>query len=364
MSESEIAKAKPENATATAVLVGLDFGTNTTVLTASHQGKKLNLKKDLSKTVVGFPREGIIPGILPSDTENLFGTEALDYRLHLDLKWPLHEGCVQDVDTCRIFVQYLRHLVDDEDKWSLWGVVGAPANSAPDEQKALRSTMVGVFDRLLIVPEPFLAAMGLRDDPGFRTGGDPTKHSLIVDVGAGTTDLCLVRGYYPAEDDQISFPQAGNFVDDLILQGISRRYPDLKLTRVTVTQLKENHSFVEGFRHDAKVKVYVDGRPRMVDFTEIIQEACEALVPIILKGIKELLSRCDSDSIVDVMQNIIITGGGSQIHGLSEKIQTLLISDGYDCARAVTPDDYKRIVARGALKVAEHVREDQWQVPM
>jgi hypothetical protein len=71
---------------------------------------------------------------------------------------------------------------------------------------------------------------------------------------------------------------------------------------VTVTQIKENHSFVEGQPWDAKVKVYVDGRPQLLDFTDIIQEACDSLTPFILKGIKELLSRCDSDSIVDVMQ--------------------------------------------------------------
>ncbi len=367
MSKSEKSKTTADNATATAVLVGLDFGTNTTVLAASHQAKPLNLQNDIVKSVVGFPKEGIIPGILPSDTDALFGTEAIDYRLHLDLKWPLHEGCVHDVEVSQLFAKHLRHLIDEDGKLSLWGVVGAPANSSPDEQKNLRRTMAGVFDRLLVVPEPFLAAMGLRDDAGFRKGGsasDPTKHSLIVDVGAGTTDLCLVRGYYPTASDQISFPQAGNFVDDRILEGVSKRYPDLNLTRVTVTQMKEDHSFVEGYSHDAKIKVYVDGRPRVVDFTGIIQEACNALVPMILKDIKELLGRCDSDSIVNVMENIIITGGGSQIHGLAEKLQTSLVDEGYDCARILTPRDYKRLVARGALKIAEHVREDQWQVPM
>jgi hypothetical protein len=64
------------------------------------------------------------------------------------------------------------------------------------------------------------------------------------------------------------------------------------------------------------------------------------------------------------MQNIIVTGGGSEIHGLCEKIETELRADGYDSARAIRPADYKRLVARGALKIAENVRDDQWQVPM
>ncbi len=364
MSKSESSKlAKTEQATTTATLVGLDFGTNTTVVAASHKGKKLKLENDVVKTVVGFPKEGIIPGILPSDTDAIFGAEALDLRLHLDLKWPLHEGCVRDVETCKLFAGHLRQIVHAGSKAPLWGVVGAPANSTPVQQRDLRRTMVDMFDRLLIVPEPFLAAMGLRDDSRFAKN-DPTKHSLIVDIGAGTTDLCLVRGYYPTSDDQISFPRAGNFVDEMIAESVRRRYPDLKLTPVTITQMKEDFAFVSGHGSEAKVKVYVDGRPRVVDFTDIVAGACDALVPLILKGIKELLARCDSDSIVHVMENIILTGGGSQIRGICQQIGQILLAEGYDCVRTVTPTDYKRLVAHGAVKIAEHARDDQWQVPM
>jgi rod shape-determining protein MreB len=359
---------KTQVAESTVVRVGIDLGTNTSVIQASENGRPTDLKVDLVKSVVGYPKEGIIPGILPSDTDVIFGEEAIHYRLHLDLKWPLHEGFVQDVDACKVFTKHLRSLVDPDGSKRLWGVVGAPANASTQRQKDIRATMIGVLDRLLIVPEPFLAAMGLRDDKAFRRSSgednDPTKHSLIVDIGAGTTDLCLVRGYFPTSDDQISFPKAGNFVDDMLYQGICRRYPDLKLTRVSITQLKEKHSFVKGYLRDSKVKVYVDGRPQILDFGEIIQDSCDQLTPFILKGIKELLSRCDSDSIVEVMQNIIITGGGSEIHGLCEKIESELRGEGYDCSRTIKPSDYKRLVARGALKVADNVREEQWQVPM
>lgn len=364
MSKSESSKVvSAEAATVTAALVGVDLGTNTSVIAASHQGKKLKLANDVVTTVVGFPKDGIIPGILPNDTDALFGTEALDYRLHLDLKWPLKEGGVDDVETCQLFATHLRRIVAAEVSVPLWGVVGAPANSTSEQQRDLRRTMIDVFERILIVPEPFLAAMGLRDDSRFAKN-DPTKHSLIVDIGAGTTDLCLVRGYYPTAEDQISFPQAGNFIDELIVQSVRKRYPDLKLSPVTITQLKEDHSFVSGHGDEAKVKVYADGRPRIVDFTDIIAEACDALVPLILKGIKDLLARCDSDSIVNVMENIIVTGGGSQIRGLCQKIGQTLLAEGYDCVRTVTPTDYKRLVANGAIKIAEHARDDQWQVPM
>lgn len=353
-------------ATRTPLKVGIDLGTNTSVFQISDNGDSVKVERDHVLSVVGFPKAGIIPGILPTDSNVIFGAEALDLRIHLDLKWPLKMGFVEDVPVCKLLTQHMRKLIDAGGERKLWGVVGAPANSTPQRQKDLRATMVGVLERLVIVPEPFLAAMGLREDPGFkesRSEVDPTKHSLIVDVGAGTTDLCLVRGYYPTEEDQVSFPRAGDFIDERLEQQVRQRYPDLNLTRVTLTQLKEENSYVGGEVREASIKVYVDGRPRKLDFGELIHDACEALIPDIVEGVKTLLKQCDSDSTEKVLQNIILTGGGSQIVGICERVQEALRGDGYDEAVTHKPSDYKHLVARGALKIAENVREDQWQVP-
>ena len=81
------------------------------------------------------------------------------------------------------------------------------------------------------------------------------KDSLIVDIGAGTTDMCLVRGYYPTPDDQVSYPVAGDAVDNALSDNITRRWPDLKLSRVTITKLKEQYSFVGDNDEKAKVKL-------------------------------------------------------------------------------------------------------------
>ena len=288
------------------------------------------------------------------------------HMAHLDLKSPLQDGFVNDVAVAKVFTRHLRSLVDPKGEHKLWGVVGAPANATPQKQKDIRSTMVGFLERMLVVPEPFLAAMGLREDPGFQESGahvDPTKHSLIVDIGAGTTDLCLVRGYFPPDEDQTSFNKAGDFIDDRMREIVERRYPDLNLSPVTITEIKEKNSYVGGDTRQATVKVYVDGRPQKLDFGEIIHEACESIVPDIVAGIKELLKRCDSDSTERVLQNIIITGGGCMLEGLCERVQEVLRADGYEDAVTHRPSDYKRLVARGALKISENGRDDQWQVP-
>ncbi len=352
--------------TKVALKVGLDLGTNTSVFQVSDDHTPLSIPGDMIFSVLGFPKPGIIPGIIPSDARILFGAQALEYRLHLNLKWPIQDGLIHDLKLCNLFTRHIRELIDPSGKREIWGVVGAPANIHPEGQKNLRSATAGLLDRIVIVPEPFLAAMGLRDDPGFRdqgVEGDPTKHSLLVDIGAGTTDLCLVRGYYPTAQDQVSFPRAGNFIDEMVLTGLRRRYPDLKINPVTITQLKEKHSYVGDEIRPVQVKVYVDGRPRNLDFGEILRNACESLIPDILKGIKELLSRCDSDSSECILKNIVITGGGSEIPGMCKRIQEKLRKEGYDIATTRKPADYKRLVASGALKMAENLRDDQWQIP-
>ena len=88
-----------------AILVGLDLGTNTSVFVGSKDGKRLTFESDVFPTLVGESKPGIIPGILPSESDYFFGEVALEYRLHLDLKWPLSSGFVDDVDTANRYCQ-------------------------------------------------------------------------------------------------------------------------------------------------------------------------------------------------------------------------------------------------------------------
>ncbi len=353
-------------ATKTVMRIGVDLGTNTTVFQVSRNGERVTYEKDVIPTIVGYPKSGILPGILPQDADKVFGEEAVSYRLHLNLKWPLREGNIEDLNVCRDYLWHIRTLIDRTGESEIWAVIGAPANAVAEKIKLIRSGVTGLFEKILVIPEPFLAAMGLREEAklGDASYVDPTRHSLIVDIGAGTTDFCLVQGYYPTPEDQVCFPVAGDAVDKTLADRIRRRWPDLTLTRVTVTQLKEKYSFVGAARGEAKVKLYADGKPRVLDIADLVREACEILVPMICDGVKQLLKRCDSDSVEHILQNVIICGGGSAIGGLSDMVQKKLRDEGYDDATCRTPPDYRRLVAIGALKIAENVRDDQWQIPM
>ena len=77
-------------------------------------------------------------------------------------------------------------------------MVGIPVVADGDAKKNLYTAAKGAFDGILFIPEPFLAALGMRDENRFQDPDckDPVSNSLFVDIGAATTDFC-VQGYFP-----------------------------------------------------------------------------------------------------------------------------------------------------------------------
>ena len=95
---------------------------------------------------------------------------------------------------------------------------------------------------------------------------------------------------------------------------------------------------------------------------EQVGAACSALLQQILVAVKDLIPRASSDTVEELLQNIILTGGGSCVRGLDSELQRLLIEDGYEKPIVkLVGANYKEFVAKGALKAARSARDDQWQ---
>ena len=106
----------------------------------------------------------------------------------------------------------------------------------------------------------------------------------------------------------------------------------------------------------------VGGKMRTLNLTEHIRKACEELLIHILEAIKLIILRADSDSVSELLQNIILTGGGSQIRNISAELQELLKKEGFEEPRVHTMGKhYEEFVGQGALVAARQAREDQWQ---
>ena len=72
--------------------------------------------------------------------------------------------------------------------------------------------------------------------------------------------------------------------------------------------------------------------------------------------------RAEPDSIPALLENIILTGGGSMIPGFDEGLETLLLEEGFEgCKVRSVGHNYKSRVAAGALIAAHQADEHQWQ---
>jgi len=346
------------------ILVGFDLGTNAScILAGAAEGRDTTVSK-IIPTVVGYAREGLVDGIIANNATTLIGEEALNHRLQMKVIAPLEDGIIAQVEPARDFIRRVRTVIDPTNSAEIRAVIGVPANAGQPAREDIRNCAAGVFDRVLLIPEPFLAALGFRDDSrlGQPNYVDPVTNSLFIDIGGGTSDLCLIQGYFPTTDDQISLAFAGDAVDKLIEDDLQRTYPNNGLSRATVRQIKEEHSYVGAIRKPIDVKVLIGGKSHTLELGETIGRACNRLLEKIYPALTTLISRASSDSVAQLLQNIVITGGGSRIRGLDTVIQQKLVDDGFEAPKVkLAGPEYKRFVAVGALKAARSAREDQWQ---
>ena len=210
--------------------------------------------------------------------------------------------------------------MDPEFKREVFCVIGIPAVADAEAKENLKNAAKGAFDGILFIPEPFLAALGMRDEEKLTdpTYSDPVANSLFVDIGAGTTDFCIVQGYFPKPEDLLSIPFAGNEVDVLLDKAIREEYPEVDVPISMIRKFKESYSYVGESESGARVKVPVDGKPRKIEIGKQVGLGNQLPVrfSIPLKRLCNILTVC-----FGMLQNIVLTGGGSRIRNIDQELQ-------------------------------------------
>ncbi len=169
-----------------------------------------------------------------------------------------------------------------------------------------------------VIENPIAVAIGLGVD--FST----PRGNLIVDMGAGTTDIATVSMGGIVECD--SFKVAGNTFDDLIIKYIRREY-GLEIGPLTAENIKKQLS--TAVMRPVEIAAPVKGRnlftglPQTIEVTssEIHKVIIEAALSI-CNAIRKVLEKTDPDIVADVMnEGIYLTGGTSLMNGMPELIE-------------------------------------------
>jgi rod shape-determining protein MreB len=185
--------------------------------------------------------------------------------------------------------------------------------------------------------------------------------TLVVDIGAGTTDLCALYGTFPREEDQLTIPIGGDAIDEKFLELMAVQHPDAQLSLNMARELKETHGFVHDLDEAVRVTLPSEAAPcgQEFDVTEPLKEACLSIVPPIVAGIKELISSFDPEFRRPLLEQVLLGGGGSQLNGLGRQIELGLRSLGGGKVSRVYDSVFAG--ASGALKLAMTISDEEWR---
>jgi rod shape-determining protein MreB len=341
MAKKDEAKAVEEK-----IIVGIDLGTSRSAISAS------NGKKKWVESYVGWPKDFIARKVVGAPI--LFGEDAVSHRLSLELYRPLKngvikEGTARDEEAVKELIHHLISLVHakkDFDK--VRAVVGVPAESFKVNKVAIKKAVAEFAESLLVVSEPFAVAYGV----------NALDNAMVIDIGAGTVDFCIMHGTVPTEDDQRTVLTAGDYIDQQLYNFLEERYPHSDFNLNMVRRFKEKFSFIGEPERAVKVDIPVDGRPTKHDITDEMKRACESILPAIVESTLELIAKFDPEYQDVIRKNVILAGGGSQIAGLAEYLEKVLSE--YGEAKVAVVEDPLFGGSDGALALALDMPEDYW----
>jgi len=355
MEKSDIKTSTDDSAVAeNALLMGIDLGTSRSSIVSIRGGRKT------IASYVGWPRDAVSRKLLGNNP--VFGKTALENRHSLDLYRPLEHGVIRgtnsnaeaaqhdrNLEAAKLLLKHLVNLMEPGRDDVLYGVVGVPAQATVRNKQAIIECAREVLDSVMVVSEPFSVAYGL----------GRINETLVVDIGAGTTDLCRMHGTVPGDDDQLSLTVAGDAVDQKLYELITQSYPDAQLTVNMCTQWKEQYGFVRDSSDKIEVNIPVNGKPTPHDITKQLREACSILIQPILDGIHKLVASFDPEFQERLRNNVILSGGGGMLDGLTLKIQEGLSTIGGGHVTHVEEPMYAG--AAGALQLAEDMPNEFWE---
>ncbi|MCX7418464.1 MAG: rod shape-determining protein [Planctomycetia bacterium] len=337
--------------------IGVDFGTFKTSAACS------NGRREMLPTAVGWPKDHVARTMLGRDV--IFGKEIQEFRLALNVVRPFERGVLKYVEqseaemdgtksdahkeAAKLLLEHVVSQMRTTEDQPIYGVIGAPSRASIKNKQVLLDAAKDAFDAVVIVSEPFTIAYGMNQ----------LNDTLVVDIGAGTIDLCPMFGTYPAEDDQVTLSLGGDMIDEAFLSNMQAAYPEVQLTANMAREIKEKFGFVHDLNEKAIVTLTAKGRPKQYDVTKPLKDACNTIVQPIVEGLYEVIAKLDPEYQRRMLNNILLGGGGSQLRGLDNLIEQGLNELGGGKVKKV----YDSVLAgaSGALKLAMNMPLEYWQ---
>ena len=248
---------------------------------------------------------------------------------------PLKDGVISDHE---MTVKMLQELIRTATKSSLFTpkpriVICVPSGvTEVEERTVINAAIEAGARRVYLIEEPLAAALGANLDIE-----GPNGH-MVVDIGAGTTDVAVVSMNGVAVSSSVEV--AGDTFDEAIARYVRRKH-GVVIGQVTAEEIKIQIGCVYPRPEDASMLVKgrdaKTGMPR--EITLLSSEIFEVLrrpSRQIADEVQSVLEETSPELVGDIAQNgITLTGGSSQIWGMD-----LLLTErtGIRCSIADDPD--------------------------
>lgn len=258
---------------------------------------------------------------------------------------PMRHGVIDDVDLAELMLRYFVARLRPSRLLRPRMVVCVPAAVTGVERRALEEAAArSGARRVHVLEESLAAAIGA----GLPVEG--TQGSMVVDIGAGTTDVAVLSlgGIVNAA----SIRCGGDDVDAAIVAHVRDEY-GLLVGERTAEEIKTEVGSAFPLSEEVSLRVrgrdLATGLPRTVSLSsQEIRRAIDAPVLQVRELIRSTLDACPPEIAGDVLAaGVALTGGGARLPGLVERLR-------HELGVPVTlSEDPSGAVVRGAGRCVE-----------
>ncbi|WP_010630589.1 rod shape-determining protein [Sporolactobacillus vineae] len=263
---------------------------------------------------------------------------------------PLRDGVIADFEITEMM---LTHFID---KIHVRGfltkpriLICTPTHITSVEQKAIREAAERSGGKqVYLEEEPKVAAVGAGLDI-FQPSGN-----MVIDIGGGTTDIAVLSMGDIVTSQSIKL--AGDKFDQEILNYIKKKYKMLIGER-TAEQIKINVGTVFRDARDESMDIrgrdMVTGLPKTLTIhSSEVEEALADSISTLVRAAKNVLETTPPELSADIIdRGVMLTGGGAQLHGIDQLLQSELK------VPVVVAENPMTCVVEGAGKMLEHLEK-------
>jgi rod shape-determining protein MreB len=293
--------------------IGIDLGTANTVVYVRGRGIVIN-----EPSVVAINQKtGQILAVGQEARKMVGRTPG-----HIIATRPLRHGVVSDYEVTEKMLKYFFDKVHNEVSPIVPHrprvVIGVPLGGTEVERRAVEEACRNAGAReAYLVEEPIAAAIGARL-PIHEPGGN-----FVIDIGGGTTEIAVISlgGIVISKSlrnagDKLNEDIINYARDEFKLALGERSAEEIKIAIGSAKDLGEGRDAVMRGRD------LITGLPREITVKETqIREAMADSIKALVEAVEDTIEKTPPELVADLMtKGIIMSGGGSLLRGLSERV--------------------------------------------